>query len=579
MLRLHQRVLASSALALLAASLTPACGGGGGGGGGSSAPRTVDFVVTDAAVDDLLAFSVRATSLRLVAETGGALSPELLGGPLTLDLIGAGLHPRWVGRNDIAEGRYSAVRVSLDPAGTLALDRSGAPVAVQHVATTFDLRFASAVGIDNDDYRKVVLDVDLGASLQGAVALPPLQFDPQGFALLQGDDSSTGIDEVRGLVLSTNAPDSLRLDAFADNDLTVAIGPVTVALSPATLLLDDDGFPFASSSTFFSSLVPNATKLEVHGPLVGGRIDATRIEIEDGVGSGDAYVVKIDGRIENLDRVANTFSLVVIEIEKGASLAQPVLSALGNPSSIAVDYDDVTTAILLDDVQLVTTDASLSNGQRVKVKFPVFASQPFPAGRIEIEDQPEFEGRIHDVSGLPNSIVIRLDGGEPAIASGAVDSSSTDIVVDLTNSSLFLDTEGRPTLATSQLLVGLELELHGALSGPSNAPSLVASRTKIHAGKFEGAVSAAFSQQGSFNAVMFELDDPFGTTVTFGPVAVDLAPNCVFDKDANSAASFFARFNSLAPGQVLHVEVEGLGTSTPNVLRAYEIEAEVEDDD
>lgn len=576
--QLLQRTFASCGLAALTLFGAAACSGGGGGGGNNNAPSSVDFVITDAAVDDLLAFKVRVTSLRLVSQSGGALGPELLAAPLTIDLIGAGVNPRWVGRDDVDDGLYRGVQLVIDPASTVALDRLGDTVAVQHGATTFELQFPTAADIDDDDYRKIVVDVDLGASLTGDVASPPLQFDPQGSATLFGSGASTEIDEVEGVVTSTNSPDSLVIDAYADDDDTVAIGPVTVNITGSTVLLDDNGFPFASPAAFFATLVLNTTELEVHGPLVGGSINATRIEVEDD-GSGDAYVVKIDGRIENLDSNANTFDLVLIEIEKGAAIAGPVLSGLGDPTTIACEYDDVTSVIVLDDDDDIVDDSALVSGQRVKVKFAVFATTPFQAARIEIEDQPEFEGVIHDISGLPNSIIIRLDDDDPAIASGQVDDAGTDVTVDLTGSTLFLDTEGRPTLTPSQLLVGLELELYGVLSGSSNAPTLTASRTKIHPGEFEGVVSAVFPVSDSFDAVMLELDDPFGNTVTFGPVAVNLASGCVFDGDASSAASFFALYNGLAQGEELIVEVEGIGTSTPNVIEAYEIEAEVELDD
>jgi hypothetical protein len=578
MIQTIRRSLATCGLAALSLFGAASCGGGGGGGGNNNAPSSVDFVLTDAAVDDLMAFTVRVTSLRLVSQTGGVLGPELLAAPLTIDLIGAGANPRWVGRDDVDDGVYRGVQLVIDPASTVALDRLGATVGVQHGATTFELGFPAPTSIDDDDYAKIVIDVDLGASLTGDVASPPIQFDPQGVVTLLGSGASTDIDEVEGLVTSTNSPSSLVIDAFADDDDTIAIGPVTVNISGSTVLLDDDGFPFASRAAFFATLILNSTELEVHGPLVGGSINATRIEVEDD-GNGDAYVVKIDGRIENLDRVANTFDLVLIEIEKGASLAGPVLNGLGNPTTIACEYDDVTTVILLDDDDDIVDDNSLATGQRIKVKFPVFATSPFQAGRIEIEDQPEFEGRIQDISGLPNTIIIRLDDDDPAIANGQVDDAATDVTVNLANSTLFLDTEGRPTLTPSQLLVGLELEIYGTLSGASNAPTIAASRTKIHPGEFEGVVSLVFSQAGSFDATMIELDDPFGNTVTFGSVAVDFAPGCVFDGDATDAASFFALFNNLQQGEELHVEVEGIGTSTPNVIDAYEIEVEIEIDD
>jgi hypothetical protein len=265
----------------------------------------------------------------------------------------------------------------------------------------------------------------------------------------------------------------------------------------------------------------------------------------------------------------------LIEIEKGAAIADPVLTSLGNPSSIAVDYDDVTTRIVQDD-STVVTDSALADGQRVKVKFAVFTAEPFPAVQIEIEDQPEFEGVITSLAGLPNSIVIHLDSDDPAIAGGAVDDDTTDVVVDLTASSLFLDVHAKPALVVGDLRAGLELEVRGALSGPSSAPTIAANRTKIHAGRLEGVVTAIFEVSNSFDVLISEIDDPFGNNVTVGTAVADFEPGCVFRDEALNAAQFFDLFEALQLGQELEVEVYGLGTATPNQLRVFEIESEVD---
>jgi hypothetical protein len=281
-----------------------------------------------------------------------------------------------------------------------------------------------------------------------------------------GGGASASIDEIKGLVQSIDEPNSrCVIDGFADGDQSVPLGAVTVQLNLGTALFDDNGVAFPTQAGFFAALSAGTTLLEVHGGLQGGTVNATRVEVEDDGVGGPSYVVKIDGRITNLDTNADTFDLEIIEIEKGSAVASPVI---GIASQIAVSYTGATGILLEDDTP--TTEASLSDGQRVKVKFPAFVAAPFAASRIELEDQPEFEGHITSIAGLPASITMHLESNEPAIASGQVLNSTTDVTVNLLSSTLFLDTDGKPTLTTAFLQPGLKLEVHGAISGPSTAP-------------------------------------------------------------------------------------------------------------
>lgn len=558
------------------AALLAGCSGGGGGGsggGGNGASGLTDILITDATVDGLLSFSVAVDELRLVDGNGVATANVLLG-ETSIDLIGAGAAPRWVTRGDLPEGTFAAVRMSFVAGSASAISLGGAPVAVDMLSTTFDAPFASPVTIDSSSYRQITLDVDLASSLSGDPTAPPIAFDPQGAASVSaGGAASVAIDEVKGTVQSIDAADDrFVIAAFADGDQTVALGDVTVHVLPGTLLLDDNGNDFASQGAFFGALGVGTTLLEIHGNLVAGRIDATRVEVEDG-GGGDAYVVKIDGRVSNLDALAGSFDLLVIEVEKGSSIATPVLAGLADPSTIHVVYDPST--VFLSDDHTVTTAAALADGQRVKVKFATFVNEPFSATRIEVEDGPEFEGVITDASGLPDTIVIHMDHDDPSIANGQVAASNTPVTVVITGAPIELDTHARPSLAASQLQTGLKLELHGTISGPPSGPTIAASKVKIHAGRFKGAVTSASAAQHAFNATMSDLKDSFGDSVTFGNVTVLLDPACEFQGDASSASSFFALHSGLAAGETLEVEVFGVGTTTPNEVLAYEIEAKV----
>ncbi len=557
----------------LGSVLLVSCGGGGGGGGGGAAPLgATDMLVTDATVDDLLAFKTTIQGIRLVSTTGIA-GTNLLAAPVSMDLIGASASPRWVSREDLPEGSYRGIAIALTPGSSTAIDRSGATVAVTELATGFELPFASPATITSGVYRQIRLDIDLSLSLSGLASAPPISFDPTGTAALaSGGLSSSAIDEVRGVVQST-APsnNSFVIDAFADGDLSEQLGNTTVEITGTTLLLDEGGTAFASVGSFFSALVAGTTLAEVHGTLTGGVITATRVEIQDDGNGSASFVVKIDGRIANLDTLANTFDLEIIEIEKGTSIATPVINGA---ASIAVTYSNSTSIVL--DEHTSTTESSLSEGQRVKVKFPALVNSPFPASQIEIDEQPEFEGHITSVVGLPNTVTIQLEVDEPAIASGQVQTSSTNVVVDISGSSLILDTHSNPSLTTSQLQAGLRLEVHGAITGLASAPTITATKTKIHSGRFKGTVVAVFSSLHSFNATMTDLKDPFGNSVVFGPVSVNFDPSASFGDDASSEAQFYTLFNALTQGQTLQVEVFGLGTiTTANEILCHDIKAQV----
>jgi hypothetical protein len=570
--RPRSRALISSLIACLAA-----CGGGGGGGSSATPAASTDFLVTDATVDELLAFTVKVTSMRPVSDSTGIAGADVLDDDLVIDLIGSSLAPRWVSRGPLPAGTFRAMRVALDPAFTTALDRAGNPVAVQHVATVFDVPFPVPATSTGGAYQQVTLDIDLALSLAGDVASPPIAFDPQGLAsLTTGVAATSGIDELKGTVSSIDAAaGTFVVLGFADGDLTAPLGNVTIDPGPGALLLDDAGVAFADEAAFFAALVAGTTVVEVHGDLVQGTVVATRIEIED-AGGGASYTVKLDGRIRNVDIALNTFDLTIIEIEKGAGIAGPVLASLGNPASVQVHYDDVTTGFVIEE-STPASETQLADGERVKVKFATFVAEPFEAVQIEIEDLPEFEGTITSVAGLPLALTITLDDDDPAVTSGRVDDDTTPVTVDLTSSSLFLGTHGKPALIAAQLQAGLELEIHGIISGPSNGPTITATRTKIHPGRFRGTVSDTFELQSSFDADMIDLDDPFGASVTFGSVAVNLDPGCVFRDEALAAGEFFDLFDTLQIGEALEVEVFGLGDPlVPNQIVAYEVKAKVQ---
>ncbi|MFM7296575.1 MAG: hypothetical protein ACKO4Q_05050, partial [Planctomycetota bacterium] len=491
-----------------------------------------------------------------------------------IELIGAGLAPRWVSRARLPVGTYSGVQATLEDTATpVARNLSGAIVPVTQTGTTFTTNFPTPLSVAAGNFPRIVLDIDLSASLTGTVTAPPIVFTPTGIVTTQANaTTAVGIDEVEGVVRSVNGTTDFVIDAFADDDRTVSLGQVTITPAPAALLLDDSGIAYANVGAFFAALTPNVANVEVHGSLVNGGILANRIEVED-AGGGVAYTVKLEGIAQNVDTTLNRFDLLVIEVDKGGSIANPLITSLGNP--ISCDYDDATAIFVLDE-NVPTTEASLVSGQRVKAKFATFTGEPFRALHVEIEGEPEFEGVITSVAGLPSTIVMQLLPGNPALG-GSVATTTTNVTVNLSNSQLYLDTEGDPTLLPSQLMVGLKLEVRGAISGPNTAPTVAAEQTEIHAGSARGLVTSVSPNVHQFTFTISQVEDSFGTTVQVGPATVTIDAACFFDDEASSESEFYALFNGLLAGESLEVKVEGLGLPSPNAIQAYEIEAEIDD--
>lgn len=575
--------LASVALLSIAA-----CGGGS--SGSSSAGMNVDFLVQDGPSDELLSFTAVIEKLRLTSANGA--TANLLGNEVSVEFLGLQSVKAWLVRARPSAGTYSGIEMVFDPASVVAVDKSGTPVAVTVSSSTLTASFTTPLHVGAAGYGRVVVDLDLSLSLSGSVSAPPLDFDAQGSAWCDDGDSSMDIDEIEGIVQSSDfAAQQLVLlssddddgddddgdddgdnnDNGGDNDDDDGpLGPVTVLVQPSTLLLDEDGQEL-SNAAFFAALVDDATELEVQGMLADGSVLATRIEIE-GQEDEDDQEVEIEGLVASLGP-GQQFELLIAEIEEGASIAGPVLASLGDPSSIPVTYDALTEFVF-DDSDDLTDAGSLAVGMRVEVEFPSFVSSPFYASEVELDDDTEFEGLISDDSGLPSSIVLHLNPTEPVIRTGQVAAPDTDITVDLTSASVHLDTRSKPGLQSGQLLAGMKVEVRGSISGSATAPTIAATGLVVHAGRFEGTVLWASQSQGRLLALIDELKEPFGNTLTTAPFEVVIAPGCMFDDEASA---FFELFDALGSGETLRIRVAGIGSGTPDEIDAYEIEVGVED--
>lgn len=556
---------------LLAAGLA-ACTNGDGlaGVGGGAAGGSGDLLVQDAPVNDLLSFAVDVAEVRLV-DPLGAVSTNLLSGVRRVELLGLQGRARWLESPALPEGTWSGVRFTFDTNTISAVAKTGASVPVTATSGVLSTDFAAPVVIDDpSDYERILVDVDLAASLTGDMT--GLVFTPAGTVGVDSGVTSQEIDEFRGTVLAHDTGAStMTVRAYVDDDLTSTLGDLVVTVATGANLYRVDGLPYASTADFFGDLVDGATTLEVHGSLgSGGAVTADEIHIEDhDGGTSSANEVELDGILTDLG--AGTFDLRVAEVEKGAAIADPVLQGLPDPTLVTVSHDGTTDFVGEDGTPASAAD--LAVGQRVKVRFGSFVAPPFLAGRVKLDMEAGAEVVVTDVSGLPGQVIVHVDADEPWVTSGAIANDTTDVTVFLSGASVFLDVPGDPTISAADIEVGLELRVEGDLSGTD----VTASRVEVHPGRLEGEITAAPSATQFTVTVSAPPDDPFGANVDgTGPYTLMLATGALVEGDATSGSELKQLFDALLPGEQLLVEVRGLGTEIANEIEAYRIEAEVQ---
>ena len=378
------------------------------------------------------------------------------------------------------------------------------------------------------------------------------------------------LDELHGRLTAQDSGARQFTLRITDRDTGAALGSIVVAVDNNTGFFGDDASMLTEAAFFVAAMVLD--RVEAEGALRDdGVFLATTVKLEDesnGVG-------RIEGTIIDLDIPGLTMMLRIKEIEKGESVLGPVLIGLGNPGIIQVGLGGASV-VVESPTPMAGMLSDLVVGQEVKVKFSAFVAAPFPARRIEIEDdRPEFEGRITDVSGLPSGLVIRLESHDPSVLSGRVDSTSTDVNVVLDGSErIFLKLSHEPTLAANSLLTGMRLRVRGTISGPSSGPSIDAAELRIRPGRIEGTVTIGNEGASTFTVAMFAVDKPFGGAALPDPVLCMLPGDARIEKDASTVAGFYAQLNNLPSGSTLEVRVFGIADGIGGLF-AHEVEARV----
>ena len=567
-------LLRCSALALV--PLAAGCGGGGGGGDASTTATSVELLVGDAPVDDLSSFEITLTGL-VLTEQGGGETENLLAGARSIDLLALVTRSALVEVHAVPAGTFESARFAFDDGAIVARDLAGLPVVVTATAAGAADDFAAPLVVGAGERARVHFELPLDGTLSDDLGNPgQLIYAP---ALLvtdrRGEDEP--LDELHGVVAREFPDDSLLRIALQDRDTGADHGALTVRLAPTTVLLDDDGDPFATERAFFA-FTRSGDRIEASGVLAAdGVFDADSVQVERSERGGDDDVARIHGTITDLDLASDTLTLRIRNVAFGKTVVEPVLAGLGDPAEIAIGYAGAEIKLRGDDPR-GGDENDLAVGQVVKIDFESFVSEPFPAHEIEIEDEEvEYEGTIVDASGLPGSCVIHLEPHDPAILAGLVDSSTTDVEVVLDGSErLWLHLRGEPEIDVGLLAEDLRVKVRGELSGSSSNPTITADSMRVEPGELSGTVTSVNGSIGTFVVDVDSLDDPFGGSALPDPVTVRVDAEARFTGEADDAASFFALFAGLGGGESLEVRVAGIADGLGGAL-TWSVEANVDD--
>lgn len=564
------RTFIPALLATTALFFVPACGGGGSSSPGGS--TSADILLTDAPTDELLSFNVTVDSVRLYAASG-ARSENLLSGTVRVDVLNAATQLAWLTSKPVPSGTWSGVEVGFDPLSVDARLLDGTPADVLVLGDELAADFPAPIAFAVDGYRRCIVDFDLDQSLAGD-AVSGFILDPVGSSS-GSDDPATpiSIDDITGRVKAVDTVNNLiTIDAWADDERSVLLGSLQVAVEETDQLQDDSGTPFPDRASFYASLVPDVSIIEVHGMLAGGQIDASRIELEDGLG-GDA-VVRMRGIVVGLDAPGSNFTIAVAEIKKGLGVVEGVHG--GVPASLQVQWS-FQTLFQLDDGSAVSASA-LAVGADLDIRFTDYSGAPFIAQRVELDSiGGEYEGSVSDDSGIPSSFQLTLQPLAPAIQSGEVSGPIT--VSLLSQPSVWLDTGNEPELPASWIQLGQRVSVKGQLDGATPwTRELPATEVRIKPGRADASVIGGVELPDGLElyAIVDEIADPFGDSVDSGSNPMVLVPlGCVFTGDITSFEEFSIAMNDAENYPVLDITIKGIADpDSSETIVAFEIEVE-----
>ena len=132
----------------------------------------------------------------------------------------------------------------------------------------------------------------------------------------------------------------------------------------------------------------------------------------------------------------------------------------------------------------------LEIGQRVRARFDTFVSEPFIADEIIVmRSTPSGAAVITDVAGVPRDMTVHYAADSAAVLAGQIESSLTDVSVDLTQASIELEGLSPRPMRADQLSAGMHLRIYGSVAGTPQAPTVAPSLVVVRSGRFEGCIT------------------------------------------------------------------------------------------
>lgn len=561
--------------------LLPACGGSGGAAGTSDsdlAPAAVGFTVQDAPVDGFSNVTIELTDLRLLTQSGDRTA-NLLAAPRSFDFLGLSLKQALLAlAPSVPAGTYHSVELTVGAVEIL--DTLAAPVTVTVTQATSQASLTAGGGnplVFADAFTPCSLDIDLDGSLQE----DPGQAGTFLFGLKFSANTSIApaLDEIRGEVTQIEASRSrFTMRVIGAGSSTGGFGSMEVVVNDGDFLAHDDGRTFATAAAFLDELDLGEV-VQVSGSLQpNGVFQASRVVEEDDDGLSGSNRIEIEGIVRSMDTVTRTFVLQVMEIEKGASAAAPVLAAQANPNLLSVSYNS-STFVFADDSNSSGTGIipqSVQVGMEVDVRFAELSgSAPYLASSLEIgdgrsgsDDGVEYEGICTDISGLPQEFMLTLDQSESAWISGLV---TAPVRVPLASAPrIFLDAGPEPSLEANELQENLKMKVYGDLSGPAASATLVPTTVKVKPGELEGVLTAVDLQSNTMTITVTKVKRAFGGAPTpAGSVVFQVASGAELETDQGGRA--LVDFASLLGSSTVEVRLEGIRHPVDG-LTAWEVE-------
>ncbi len=524
----------------------------------ASATSELNLLVGDAPIDSLASFQVDVIEIKL-QRTDGSQTVNLLNGQRRLDLLGLSGSFSLVGIAEVEPGNFNGVSVAIDPTTVNAIGKDGINVPVTIVASTGSGDFGGVnLQLNDNEHDSLAIDIDLSRSLSDDGA-GGLLFDIN--LISHEADGTEEMDEFRGLVESIDVAGFAFDAAIIDDDDN--FGNIKVVIDLSAVMLDSSGNVVAAISDFMA-LLALGVEVEVDGQVsTNGKFAANRIRIEDDIEA----VVELEGNIISYDLAANTIDILVEEIEKGEDLADSVLATLANPNLVQISWD-INTKFNRPDGLSASTD--LAVGMEIDVRFASFAAPaPFLASAIEIEDDDvEYEGVITLIAGDLASFNLELDSDDPSagLAGG-------DVTVQLSGGAiLYLDTEEEALLSADDLWVGMEVEIEGALTGPSGAMLISPSEIKVEPGELEATLDSVDLGGLSMSLSAVSEDDPFGGDTVSATDTYQLASGAVVEYDDNQL-DLLGIASLIATNGSLSIAAQGVRNQS-GVVMLYHLEIE-----